>query len=108
LLLRKENAELLQFEATCPLLLMDLETVPSSEFVLERGDRVLFYTDGVTECEDPRENMYEIEGLIKALSLCRGLPPEKLLEFLSADLNRFSEGRELTDDRTLLLMSLDA
>jgi sigma-B regulation protein RsbU (phosphoserine phosphatase) len=106
--LRQGTAELLQFDATPPLLLMDLGPIPCDEFGLEHGDRILFYTDGVTECEDPRENMYEIEGLIKALSLCRGLPPEKLLEFLSADLNRFSEGRELMDDRTLLLLSLDA
>jgi phosphoserine phosphatase RsbU/P len=107
-LLRRGNAELLQFEATLPLLLMDLESIPSSEFVLERGDRVLFYTDGVTECEDPGESMYEIAGLLQALRSCGGLAPEKLLEFLSADLNRFSNGRELLDDRTLLLMSVDA
>jgi hypothetical protein len=36
-----------------------------------------------------------------------GLAPEKLLEFLSADLDRFSQGGELTDDRTLLLVSVE-
>ena len=99
--------ERIPFDATRPLLLMDLESIPCSEFVLERGDRVLFYTDGITECEDPGENMYEIEGLMKALRACDGDTPEKILEFLSADLNRFSNGRELADDRTLLLMSFD-
>jgi sigma-B regulation protein RsbU (phosphoserine phosphatase) len=86
---------------------MDLESIPSGEFTLERGDRILFYTDGVTECEDPAENMYEIEGLTKAFQLCGSLAPEKLLEFLSADLDRFSQGGELTDDRTLLLVSVE-
>jgi sigma-B regulation protein RsbU (phosphoserine phosphatase) len=108
LLLRQGNVERLQFEATCPLLLMELESIPCSEFALQRGDRVLFYTDGVTECEDPSENMYEIEGLMKALRLCTEDVPERLVDFLSEDLNRFSRGRELTDDRTLLVMSLDA
>jgi len=107
LLLRGGQVELLKFEATCPLLLMELESIPCSEFVLERGDRVLFYTDGVTECEDPSENMYEIEGLMNAFRLSNGYAPEKLVEFLSADLNRFSHGREPTDDRTLLLMAVE-
>jgi sigma-B regulation protein RsbU (phosphoserine phosphatase) len=106
LLLREGRVELLQFEATCPLLLMELESIPCSEFLLQRGDRVLFYTDGVTECEDPGENMYEIQGLMNAFRLCNGYAPEKLVEFLSADLNRFANGRELTDDRTLLVMSV--
>jgi len=108
LLLRRGNVELLQFEATCPLLLMELESIPCSEFVLDRGDCVLFYTDGVTECEDSSENMYEIEGLMKALRLYAGQGPEKLVEFLSEDLNRFSRGREIADDCTLLVLSLDA
>jgi sigma-B regulation protein RsbU (phosphoserine phosphatase) len=106
LLLRKGNVEMLQFEGAPPLLLMDLDSIPCSEFVLEPGDRVLFYTDGVTECEDPNENMYEIEGLMNALRLFNGDEPEELVEFLSADLNRFTHGRELADDRTLLLMSV--
>jgi len=107
LLLRQGDVRQLHCEGTRPLLLMDLESIPSGEFTLERGDRILFYTDGVTECEDPAENMYEIEGLTKAFQLCGGLAPEKLLEFLSADLGRFSQGRELTDDRTLLLVSVE-
>jgi len=49
----------------------------------------------------------EIEGLTKAFQLCGSLAPEKLLEFLSADLDRFSQGGELTDDRTLLLVSVE-
>jgi len=106
LLLRRGEVRVLHCDGTRPLLLMDLDSIPSSEMVLERGDRILFYTDGITECEDPGENMYEIEGLMKALRLCNGLAPEKLLEFLSEDLNRFSQGRELMDDRTLLLLSV--
>jgi phosphoserine phosphatase RsbU/P len=108
ILVRGGDVRLLQCEATRPMLLMDLESIPSSEFALERGDRVLFYTDGITECEDPSENMYEIQGLMQALRLGISRAPEALLDFLTADLNRFSHGRELTDDRTLLLMSIDA
>ena len=99
--------ELLEWESTRPLLLMDLDAVPCDEFVLHRGDRILFYTDGVTECEDPEENMYEVDRLKDALRRAGALRPEELLEFLAEDLNRFAAGREIADDRTLLLMAVE-
>jgi sigma-B regulation protein RsbU (phosphoserine phosphatase) len=107
LLMRKGGVRSLDLESACPLLLMDLESIPSNEFVLERGDRLLFYTDGVTECEDPEENMYEVGRLMEALQAGSAKAPGELLQSLAADVDRFARGRELSDDRTLLLMTVD-
>jgi serine phosphatase RsbU (regulator of sigma subunit) len=107
LLLRKGEVRLLEFDSTLPLLLMNLESIPCDEFVLERGDRVLFYTDGVTECEDPEENMYEVGRLMAALKSDSGASLPGVLRFIAGDLEKFARGRELLDDRTLLLMSVE-
>jgi sigma-B regulation protein RsbU (phosphoserine phosphatase) len=107
LLMRKANVQSLDLESSPPLLLMDLESIPRNEFVLEHGDRLLFYTDGVTECEDPDENMYEVGRLMEALRVGGAMPPGELLQSLAADVDRFARGRELSDDRTLLLMAVD-
>lgn len=107
LLLRGGAARQLECTATLPLLLMELQSIPCDEFVMEAGDRVLFYTDGVTEAEDAGENMYEIGRLISAFQNAAGMTPQELVQFLAADVDRFTGGRELTDDRTLLLMATD-
>ncbi|HZI50338.1 MAG TPA: SpoIIE family protein phosphatase [Terriglobia bacterium] len=106
-LLRNGDVQLLELDATRPLLLMDLENIPCDELILQRGDRLLLYTDGVTECQDPDDNMYEIERLVETLRSVNGKGPQEILRSVAIDLDKFARGRELLDDRTLLLMSLD-
>ena len=108
LLLRKGEVRLLEFDSTLPLLLMNLESIPCEEFVLEPGDRLLFYTDGITECEDPDENMYEVERLMDVMRSQNGTRPQQVLGAIAADVEKFARGRELLDDRTLLLMSVES
>lgn len=106
LLLRGGVARKLEPAGTFPLLLMDLHSIPCDEFQLEMGDRVLFYTDGVTEAEDADENMYEVGRLMTATQKGDGLSPDELVRSLAADLGRFTGQRDPLDDRTLLLMAL--
>src|SRR5262249_42586610 len=107
LLLREGKVRKLDCAGTVPLLLMDMQSVPCDEFALQAGDRVLFYTDGVTEAEDASENMYEVGRLMAALQSGQGLSPQELVRSLAKDLLKFTAGKELTDDQTLLLMSMD-
>jgi sigma-B regulation protein RsbU (phosphoserine phosphatase) len=96
----------LECVSTIPLLLMNVPDIPCFERSIVPGDRVLFYTDGVTECEDDNGNMYEIQGLMNAFHTSRDAPPQELMKALVADLSRFSGGREPSDDQTLLLMTV--
>src|SRR4029453_7644118 len=52
LLLHDGVVNYLECDATVPLLVMDLPEIPLYERPLVHGDQVLFYTDGITECED--------------------------------------------------------
>jgi hypothetical protein len=61
----------------------------------------------VTECEDPEENMYEVGRLMAALKSDSGASLPGVLRFIAGDLEKFARGRELLDDRTLLLMSVE-
>ena len=106
LLLRAGVARKLEGTGTFPLLLMDLQSIPCDEFEFEIGDRVLFYTDGVTEAEDTDENMYEIGRLMAATQKANGLSPDELVRSLAEDLRRFTGERDPLDDRTLLVMAL--
>ena len=108
LLLRGGRVRKVECEATLPLLLMEMPSIPCDKFSVEYGDRFLFYTDGATERENGNEEMYEIERLMGAFRSGNGLSPEELVQSVAADLSRFAGGRELMDDQTLLLMSLDS
>jgi sigma-B regulation protein RsbU (phosphoserine phosphatase) len=105
LLVRGNSVEPLQFDGTMPLLLTDLTEIPCSEQILEPGDRVLFYTDGITERENTSEAMYELPRLCGVLSRSHALPSEQLLRAVIEDVETFASGEEPHDDQTLLLVS---
>jgi len=69
-------------------------------------DRVLFYTDGITEREDNSGNMYEIDRLMDTFHALRAASAQELIDALVADGARFAGGREPADDQTLLLMTV--
>jgi sigma-B regulation protein RsbU (phosphoserine phosphatase) len=88
-----------------PLLLADIQEIPRCEEFLEPGDRVLFYTDGITERENAAEAMYELSRLCDALSRSNALPSDQLLDAVILDVDNFAAGEEPHDDQTLLLVS---
>ena len=72
---------------------------------LRPGDRLVFYTDGITEAAGPGGGMFGDERL---RDLVGALPPEMsscdAAERLIAEVDRFTGGSEPDDDRTLLLL----
>jgi serine phosphatase RsbU (regulator of sigma subunit) len=98
--------EPLSVEGTLPLFVQDLREVPQSTHELRAGDRLLFYTDGVTDQDGPDGTRYEQERLVAALERNAALPPARLLDAVAADVESFAGGREPHDDQTLLLVAV--
>jgi sigma-B regulation protein RsbU (phosphoserine phosphatase) len=106
LLVRGNTVEPLQFDGTIPLLIMDMPEIASTEQFLQPGDRVLFYTDGITERENSRGEMYELPRLCNALSRAHEQSSGDLLRSVIQDVDAFAAGEEPQDDQTLLLVSV--
>jgi len=71
------------------------------ETVVEKGDVLLLYSDGVTEaCAESDEEFGE-ERLIRYLREVRDLPPHALVETMVDEVTRFSRG-ERRDDVTVV------
>lgn len=68
------------------------------------GDRLLVYTDGVTECADPSGAMLEEEGLVRLARARAGLAGRPFLDALLADLRAHRGGEELEDDVSMALL----
>ncbi len=81
-----------------PVGLIEGATFDRTEFTLNPGDRLMLYTDGITECEDPNGKALGKPGLRRLLARHvsdRGL---ELLDNLFSELSRFAGKAELDDD----------
>ena len=71
-----------------PVLMMDLPKVPEVRQALAAGDRILFYTDGVTERHDPADDMYDLPRLMSSLERSAARPPKSRCSRSSATSTR--------------------
>ena len=70
---------------------------------LQPGDRVLAYTDGVTEASSPSEKELGVEGLLQAANGCRLESAPELVRSILDSMDDFSGGVQ-TDDATLVAL----
>ena len=75
------------------------------ELPLESGDRLLFYTDGITEARDPSGEEYGEEKLAAAAVAARQHPVDTMKDLLMADVNAFNAGH-FDDDATLIVVGV--
>ena len=74
---------------------------------LHPGDRVVFYTDGITDRVRPDDERFETPRLMGALQLaCRDEDVASMVEALRRDLEAFADGEEPDDDQTVLAMEI--
>jgi phosphoserine phosphatase RsbU/P len=107
LLLRNGRVTTLEVSATLPVLMMDLPSIPETRHALQPGDRVLLYTDGVTERHDPHDEMYDLPRLIDTLERTADRSPSDQVAAIVHDVDLFASEREPDDDQTLLLISVE-
>jgi phosphoserine phosphatase RsbU/P len=69
------------------------------------GDRIIFYTDGITEARSAEGEEYGEERLETAALASRTQPVEVMKEALMADVNGFTDGT-FEDDATLIVVGL--
>jgi sigma-B regulation protein RsbU (phosphoserine phosphatase) len=72
---------------------------------IARGDRVVFYTDGITEARNPAGDEFGEERLTTAALESRNLPVEAMKDALLTAVNTFTGG-SFEDDATLIVVGL--
>lgn len=91
---------------------MPVGLVPEVPFLVENrqlhpGDRLILYTDGVTEAENDAKEFYGRHRLREVLSQGHELDCENLYRSIQRSLAEFTEGAEQSDDVTLLVLSFN-
>jgi len=75
------------------------------EFQIVGGDRLVFYTDGITEGRDVNGDEYGEDRLVASAQRARGLPAQDMLNAMLDDVNAFNGGT-YEDDATLIVVAL--
>ena len=88
-----------------PLGLLPGMSYEEKEIVLDRGDSVLFYSDGLVEAHDPERKMFGFPRLQGLVGAHRSDGPA-MVNFLLSELARFTgEEWEQEDDITLVILN---
>jgi serine phosphatase RsbU (regulator of sigma subunit) len=82
-------------------------TLEEHTITLQCGDRLLLYSDGVPDAENPEQLNYGRERLLEALNNCRALDAPALVRYVVADITKWTRGASATDDVTLLALAME-
>ncbi|MBP1749652.1 MAG: Stage sporulation family protein [Deltaproteobacteria bacterium] len=71
---------------------------------LSNNDLIVFYTDGITEAINGKEEQFGQERLIKLIVQNRGLPAQELIDRIKSEVTDFTRGQAQFDDLTLIVL----
>ena len=79
----------------------------NNRIILGRGDILYLYTDGVTEANNSKHELYGEERLKRCLECHYECSQEKLLQVIRADIDDFSGEAEQFDDITMVVLKMN-
>lgn len=74
------------------------------EIVLNPGDGIVLYTDGITEAENPEKELYGLERLCDVVRQNYNLSATEMQQNIIADVRRYIGTQEVFDDITLVVL----
>ena len=89
-----------------PLGMFCSERYSSTRIETAKGDRLLLYTDGLSETRNRAEVEYGKDRLQLMLNQLHSEPIEMLVKTVLQDAQAFAEGRSATDDLTLMAIEM--
>ncbi len=97
------NIEFLKSKVGVALGVFDTSEYYEDSITLSDRDRLLLYTDGVTETPNADNNLYGEDRLLKFVKINRKSIPNEFVENLLDDINKYSNGAPQFDDITILI-----
>jgi phosphoserine phosphatase RsbU/P len=73
---------------------------------LKSRDTIVCYTDGITETRSPNGELYGVQRFQEFLSINKNMPAKKLIQNIYEELEKFSKSKEISDDSTILIISI--
>jgi phosphoserine phosphatase RsbU/P len=105
-ILRKSTAtfHVLRLETGGPVVGILPQCYQQESFLVEPGDQLMLFTDGVSESMDPREEEWGEDSLIEFAKTCHGLPAFDAMTRIMDAAEAFAAGASQHDDMTLVVL----
>ena len=86
--------------------MMDFAAFTEGSVVINPGDVLLGFTDGISECMNPRDEEWGDDRLMEVLRGSRGFPAADLVARIMTEADAFASGAKQHDDMTLIVMKV--
>jgi sigma-B regulation protein RsbU (phosphoserine phosphatase) len=73
---------------------------------LDPGNILVFHSDGLSEATDPEGTFFGIPRIAALVEQNAALTSDQLADRLLAEVQEFTRGMAITDDRTLVVMKV--
>jgi sigma-B regulation protein RsbU (phosphoserine phosphatase) len=105
---RAGKAKLLETEGDrFPLGILDEANYGETQVQLERGDNVVFYTDGIVEAMNEKGEILGFERLLAVVEGSGGTSADALLKEILKRVDEFAGGAAQHDDITIIVISME-
>ena len=104
-LLNSSGVHYLQLQSGLVLGAMPDSAYTTQSLVMQEGDTIFLYTDGVTEAKNPANNFYSDERLIESLKVAPRNDLEQMVRFIKRDVENYAADAPQSDDITMLAMT---
>jgi sigma-B regulation protein RsbU (phosphoserine phosphatase) len=103
MLLRSGNGQVERLEGGgFPVGLLDASEYDQGEILLQPGDAVLCFSDGISEATNAKNEMWDECEVEKIVRTCHGLTSQQMIELLIEATDRFAGEAEQADDMTVV------
>ena len=107
-ILKRESGEIVYLDTSGVALgVMDVSEVETKEIVLQKGDLLFLYTDGVVEAHNESLEMYGEKRLLDQIVSFTDGDAQKLVDTVMDDLDVFAAGVPQFDDTTILVIKVE-
>ena len=104
-LFRSATGKIEELESNASVLgLFDAASYESGAFRLDKGDILVVYSDGLTDAQNPREEMFGEERLLKLIRQAAPLGSHALEQKFLNDIAEFTQGMQQPDDITFVVV----
>ncbi|UCH22644.1 MAG: serine/threonine-protein phosphatase, partial [Deltaproteobacteria bacterium] len=91
---------------TFPLGILDEAKYEDTQLKLEPGDKVVFYTDGIVEAMNEKEEIFGFDRLQEVVQVAGAMSSDELLKEILDKVNQFTGGAPQHDDLTAIVVSV--
>ena len=106
-LLQKNSNDIVELESEGSFLgMFDQIQFEENQVQLNKGDRLYFYTDGITEAKGPNGDLFGNDRLKDAIQKLKHEPIGTVLHQLFDEVDLYTQYQKATDDRSVVILEL--